>query len=65
MPLDLDKEQRDPSQEVGDNDKKTVTITLAIVFSAFIISPMTECLGPVLELNVRRSLKINNKKKLC
>lgn len=27
-------------------------ITLIIVFVAFIISPMTECLGPVLELNV-------------
>lgn len=48
---DLDKE-RDPSQEKGENDEHSVKITLAIVLTAFIISPMTECLGPVLELNV-------------
>ncbi|KAG4076662.1 hypothetical protein HA402_001949 [Bradysia odoriphaga] len=47
---DLDKE-RDPSQEKGDNDEHSVRITLAIVLTAFFISPMTECLGPVLELN--------------
>lgn len=34
-----------------DNDAHTTKITLAIVLTAFIISPMTECLGPVLELN--------------
>lgn len=48
---DLDKE-RDPSQEKGENDEHSVKITLAIVLTAFLISPMTECLGPVLELNV-------------
>lgn len=42
----------DPTQEMGDdNDAYTTKITLAIVLTAFIISPMTECLGPVLELN--------------
>lgn len=52
-PMQLDKEQRDPSQELGDTEEKhSVAITLAIVLTAFIISPMTDCLGPVLELNV-------------
>lgn len=51
-PVECEKEM-DPTQEVGtDNDEHSTTITLAIVLTAFIISPMTECLGPVLELNV-------------
>lgn len=37
-----------------DNDVLSTRITLAIVLIAFLISPMTECLGPVLELNVSR-----------
>lgn len=48
----MDKEL-DPSQEKGEHfEKHSTTITLAIVLTAFIISPMTDCLGPVLELNV-------------
>lgn len=50
-PIDYDKE-KDPSQQTEDHDKHSVPITLAIIFIAFIISPMTECLGSVLELNV-------------
>ncbi|XP_039956254.1 putative sodium-coupled neutral amino acid transporter 11 isoform X2 [Bactrocera tryoni] len=47
--LTLDK---DPNLEKGaDIDEYGKTITLAIVFSAFIISPLTDCLGSVLELN--------------
>ncbi|XP_036228446.1 putative sodium-coupled neutral amino acid transporter 11 isoform X4 [Bactrocera oleae] len=47
--LTLDK---DPNLEKGaDFDEYGKTITLAIVFSAFIISPLTDCLGSVLELN--------------
>lgn len=49
--VEYDKE-RDPSHETGDDGKPSVGITLGIVFAAFIISPQTECLGPVLELNV-------------
>lgn len=30
-------------------------ITLLVVFSAFFISPTSECLGPILELNVSRA----------
>lgn len=53
-PIEVEN-QRDPTQEVGntvEEDQHNTTITLAIVLTAFIISPMTECLGPVLELNV-------------
>ncbi|XP_059614175.1 putative sodium-coupled neutral amino acid transporter 11 [Phlebotomus argentipes] len=46
----LDKE-KDPSQQTEDNDRHTVIITLGILALAFIISPMTDCLGSVLELN--------------
>ncbi|CAD6998650.1 unnamed protein product [Ceratitis capitata] len=43
---------KDPNLEKGaDIDEYSKTITLAIVFSAFIISPLTDCLGSVLELN--------------
>ncbi|XP_055611260.1 putative sodium-coupled neutral amino acid transporter 11 isoform X2 [Uranotaenia lowii] len=43
---------KDPAHATGsDEDEKSVATTLAIVFAAFIISPYTECLGPVLELN--------------
>ncbi|XP_058465697.1 putative sodium-coupled neutral amino acid transporter 11 [Malaya genurostris] len=49
MEYDADK---DPTHETGsDDDQKSMTTTLVIVFAAFIISPYTECLGPVLELN--------------
>lgn len=48
---------KDPSHATGgEEDEKAVTTTLVIVFAAFIISPYTECLGPVLELNVSSSL---------
>uniref|UniRef100_A0A6B2EG43 Putative sodium-coupled neutral amino acid transporter 11 n=1 Tax=Phlebotomus kandelakii TaxID=1109342 RepID=A0A6B2EG43_9DIPT len=47
---DMDKE-KDPSQQTEDNDRHTVIITLGILALAFIISPMTDCLGSVLELN--------------
>lgn len=50
-PINYDKEL-DPSQQTEDHDKHSVPITLAIIFVAFIVSPMTECLGSVLELNV-------------
>lgn len=57
-PVECEKES-DPTLEVGtDNDEHSTAITLAIVLTAFIISPMTECLGPVLELNVI-SIKLN------
>lgn len=58
-PIDFDKE-KDPTQEHGDNDKESAIITLAIVFTAFIISPLTDCLGSVLELNVRTTYKTLN-----
>lgn len=46
---------KDPNVEKGANvDEYGKTITLAIVFSAFIISPLTDCLGSVLELNVSK-----------
>lgn len=45
--------EKDPKREKGaETDEYSRNITLAIVFSAFVISPMTECLGSVLELNV-------------
>uniref|UniRef100_A0A1B0CDE8 Putative sodium-coupled neutral amino acid transporter 11 n=1 Tax=Lutzomyia longipalpis TaxID=7200 RepID=A0A1B0CDE8_LUTLO len=47
---ELDKE-KDPSQQTEDNDRHSMIITLSILFLAFIISPMTDCLGSVLELN--------------
>lgn len=51
-PVECEKEL-DPTLEIGtESDEHSTTITLAIVLTAFIISPMTECLGPVLELNV-------------
>lgn len=31
-----------------------LVVTLFVVFSAFFISPTSECLGPILELNVSR-----------
>uniref|UniRef100_A0A182MNF3 Putative sodium-coupled neutral amino acid transporter 11 n=1 Tax=Anopheles culicifacies TaxID=139723 RepID=A0A182MNF3_9DIPT len=44
---------KDPSHVTGEeDDRKSMITTLVIVFTAFIISPYTECLGPVLELNV-------------
>lgn len=47
-------DEKDPKREKGiEVDEYSRNITLAIVFSAFVISPMTECLGSVLELNVR------------
>lgn len=46
-------QEKDINLEKGlDNDTSTNIITLAIVFLAFVISPLTECLGPILELNV-------------
>lgn len=46
-------QEKDINLEKGlDNDTSTNVITLAIVFLAFVISPLTECLGPILELNV-------------
>jgi len=42
----------DPKEEAGEDSDNTVLITLAIVFAAFFVSPTTECLGPILELNV-------------
>jgi len=51
-PIEYDKVINDPSMEKGDDDKHTSIITMSIVFAAFIISPLTECLGSVLELNV-------------
>lgn len=42
----------DPKDEHGEDSENNVIITLAIVFAAFFVSPHTECLGPVLELNV-------------
>lgn len=54
--LTLDK---DPNLEKGaDFDEYGKTITLAIVFSAFIISPLTDCLGSVLELNVSKATSV-------
>ncbi len=52
--------EHDPTLEKGENDESSVKITLAIVLTAFIISPMTECLGPVLELNVSQKFQVNN-----
>lgn len=52
-PVEFEKEL-DPTQVVADDqDEVSTKITLAIVLTAFMISPLTECLGPVLELNVR------------
>ncbi|XP_063698102.1 putative sodium-coupled neutral amino acid transporter 11 [Culicoides brevitarsis] len=43
---------KDPTEETGEEDEEnSVIITLVIVFLAFIISPGTDCLGPILELN--------------
>ncbi|XP_058066863.1 putative sodium-coupled neutral amino acid transporter 11 [Anopheles bellator] len=43
---------KDPSHVTGeDDDRQSMVTTLVIVFAAFVISPYTECLGPVLELN--------------
>lgn len=43
---------QDPSLEKGtETDEYSTIITLAIVFTAFVISPLTDCLGSVLELN--------------
>lgn len=51
-PIECEKEV-DPTQVIGDEqDEYSTKITLAIVLTAFMISPLTECLGPVLELNV-------------
>ncbi|XP_036332783.1 angiotensin-converting enzyme isoform X2 [Rhagoletis pomonella] len=55
--LTLDK---DPNLEKGaDIDEYSRNITLAIVLSAFIISPLTDCLGSVLELNITLGAAIN------
>lgn len=52
-PISEFTQDKDPSLEKGNEiDEYSKTITLAIVFSAFIISPLTDCLGSVLELNV-------------
>ncbi|XP_055310712.1 putative sodium-coupled neutral amino acid transporter 11 [Sitodiplosis mosellana] len=51
-PVDSYEKDSDPTHALGeDNDVLSTRITLAIVLTAFLISPMTECLGPVLELN--------------
>ena len=50
-PIDYDKEV-DPSLQTEDHDKHSTPITLVIIFIVFIVSPMTDCLGSVLELNV-------------
>jgi sodium-coupled neutral amino acid transporter 11 len=42
----------DPQHETGDDSENTVIITLIIIFLVFFVSPTTECLGPLLELNV-------------
>lgn len=52
-PMELDK-QLDPKEEHGEHDQHYVPITLSIIFAAFIVSPLTDCLGPVLELNVKQ-----------
>ncbi|XP_031631378.1 putative sodium-coupled neutral amino acid transporter 11 isoform X2 [Contarinia nasturtii] len=50
-PVEYEKDS-DPVHAVGDiNDDLSNKITLAIVLTAFFISPLTDCLGPVLELN--------------
>lgn len=53
-PVECDKELDPKLVEEGDVefDKQSKYITLVIVLTAFFISPLTECLGPVLELNV-------------
>lgn len=52
-PISEFTQDKDPNMEKGaEIDEYSKAITLAIVFSAFIISPMTDCLGSVLELNV-------------
>lgn len=52
-PISEFTQDKDPNAEKGAQiDEYSKAITLAIVFSAFIISPMTDCLGSVLELNV-------------
>lgn len=52
-PISEFTQDKDPNLEKGAQiDEYSKAITLAIVFSAFIISPMTDCLGSVLELNV-------------
>lgn len=33
---------------------KDLIVTLFVVFTAFFVSPTSECLGPILELNVSR-----------
>ncbi|TDG51746.1 hypothetical protein AWZ03_001806 [Drosophila navojoa] len=51
-PISEFTQDKDPNLEKGaEIDEYSKAITLAIVFSAFIISPMTDCLGSVLELN--------------
>ncbi|KAH8331419.1 hypothetical protein KR074_002783, partial [Drosophila pseudoananassae] len=51
-PISEFTQDKDPSLEKGaEIDEYSKAITMAIVFSAFIISPMTDCLGSVLELN--------------
>jgi len=54
-PISEFTQDKDPSLEKGAIiDEYSKAITMAIVFSAFVISPMTDCLGSVLELNVSR-----------
>ncbi|XP_017149991.1 putative sodium-coupled neutral amino acid transporter 11 isoform X1 [Drosophila miranda] len=51
-PISEFTQDKDPNLEKGAIiDEYSKAITMAIVFSAFIISPMTDCLGSVLELN--------------
>ncbi|KAH8258093.1 hypothetical protein KR038_005687, partial [Drosophila bunnanda] len=51
-PISEFTQDKDPSLEKGaEIDEYSKAITMAIVFSAFVISPMTDCLGSVLELN--------------
>lgn len=46
------EKEADPEHDHGEDSENNVLITLAIVFLAFFVSPTTECLGPILELNV-------------
>ncbi|CAO1365557.1 unnamed protein product [Diamesa serratosioi] len=45
------EKEADPEHDHGEDSENNVLITLAIVFLAFFVSPTTECLGPILELN--------------
>ncbi|CRL06852.1 CLUMA_CG019497, isoform A [Clunio marinus] len=47
--VEYDKNADPRSRE--DSEDKDLIVTLFVVFSAFFISPTSECLGPILELN--------------